>query len=276
MLRGYLRTGVPLAAIALVEQSLLSVDQLLVMAFLSLRDLGLYNVAFVLAEAVRTLGAAAATVLGPRLLREHARAGGRLEAIRRHTLQPVLVYACALPLPIALLWIGGGFALARFYPAYGGAVGPMQVLLVASTFLVVLGGVTTFLFAIDKHPRNLLFLTPALAFNVVLDLVLLRLGWGLMAIAAGSLVTYFGYSGAVLWYVSGHFDPRPGARLKFLAGALGPGILVGLALSLLERLVPYRDSAAATAAACALFAALCAPLAHRALRLARQLDQGPA
>lgn len=272
-MRRYLGTGLPLAAIALVDQSLLSVDQLLVMGLLSLRDLGLYNVAFVLAEAVRTLGTAAATVLGPRLLREHARAGGRLEAIRRHTLQPVLVYARALPLPIALLWIGGGFALARFYPAYAEAVAPMQVLLVASGFLVVLGGVTTFLFAIDKHPRNLLFVTPALVLNVAIDLVLLRLGWGLMAIAVGSLVTYFVYAAAVLWYVSGHFDLARAPRLRFLAGALLPGVLLGLALGVLERLVPYRASAAATVAAGAVCVALLAPLALRARALARQLDE---
>jgi O-antigen/teichoic acid export membrane protein len=271
-LRRYLRTGLPLAAIALVDQSLLSIGQLLVMTLLSLRDLGLYNVAFALAEGVRTLGMAAATVLGPRLLREHARTGGRLEAIRRHTLQPVLVYARALPLPIALLWVGGSYALARFYPAYAGAVRPMQVLLLASSFLVVVGGVTTFLFAIDKHPRNLLFITPALVLNVAVDLVLLRLGWGLIGIAAGSLVTYFVYAAAVLWYVSGHFDRAWSPRLRFLSGALLPGVLVGLALGLVERTVPYRASAAVTAATCAACVAVLVPLALRARALARQLD----
>jgi O-antigen/teichoic acid export membrane protein len=271
-LRRYLGTGLPLAAIALLDQSLLSVGQLLVMGMLSLRDLGLYNVAFVLAEGVRTLGTAAATVLGPRLLREHARAGGKLEAIRRHTLQPVLVYARALPLPIALLWVGGSFALARFYPAYADAVAPMQVLLLASGFLVVLGGVTTFLFAIDKHPRNLLFLGPAVAFNVAVDLVLLRLGLGLMAIAAGSLVTYFGYAAAALWYISGHFELGRARRLRFCAGALLPGVVLGLLLGVLERTVPYSTSGAATAATAAACAALLAPLALRARALARQLD----
>jgi O-antigen/teichoic acid export membrane protein len=272
VLRAYLRTGVPLAALALADQSLLLVGQLLVMALLSLGALGRYNVAFVLAEAVRTLGAAAATVLGPRLLREHARAGGRVEAIRRHTLQPVLAYARALPLPIAILWVGGSFGLIRFYPAYAGAVRPMQVLLIATFFLVVLGGVTTFLFAIDKHPRNLLFLTPALAFNVVADLLLLRLGWGLMAIAVGSLVTYFLYAASTLWYVSGHFDLGRGARLRFLAAALGPGIGMGLAMSLLEHFLPYHGSFPATAAVASLLAFACSPLAWSGLALARRLD----
>jgi O-antigen/teichoic acid export membrane protein len=268
----YLRTGIPLAALALLDLSLLSVDQLVVMTFLSLRDLGLYSIAFALPEGVRTLGAAAAAVLGPRLLREHARSGASLAAIRRHTLQPVLLYANVLPLVIGLLWIGGGYALVRFYPAYAGALRPMQILLVAGDFLVVLGGVTTFLFAIDKHPRNLLILTPAVCLNVAIDLLLLRLGFRLEAIAVGSLVAYFGYACALLWYVSGHFDMGRAARLEFLAGALLPGIGLGLAMSLLERFVAYRDSLAATAGVAALVALSCAPLAWRGLGLARRLD----
>ena len=272
LLGQYVRTGAPLAALALLDQGLLSIDQVLAMTFLSLRELGVYAVALVPAEAVRTLGVAAGAVLGPRLLREHARSEGSLPAIRRHALQPVLLYAAALPLPLALLWIAGGYALPRFYPAYAEAVRPMQVLLLATSFLVVLGGVTTFLFAIDKHARNLLFLAPALVLNVVLDLALLRLGWGLMAIAAGSLVTYFIYAAAVLWYVSGHFGMGGRARLEFLGGALLPVIVMGVVCAVTERYVASGGSLAMTVAACAVAAALLAPFTLRAVRLGRQLD----
>ena len=272
LLRRFVRTGAPLAALSLLDQSLLTIDQVLVVSFLSLRDLGLYSVAFALAEGVRTLGAAAAAVIGPRLLREYARSGRSLGAIRHLTLQPVLLYATALPLPIALLWIGGGAAIARFYPAYAEAIGPMQVLLLASGFLVVLGGVTTFLFAIDKHPRNLLFLAPALALNVTIDLVLLHLGWGLMAIAMGSLFTNFCLAAATLWYISGHFSKGPAFRLGFLGRALLPGVALAGGLGLVERYIGYRDSLAVAIGTCALVCLVCGPLALRALHLARRLD----
>jgi hypothetical protein len=58
-----------------------------------------------------------------------------------------------------------------------------------------------------------------------------------------------------------------------MAEALAPGVVQGVSLSLLERLVPYRDSLAATAAVCVVAAALAAPLALRARGLARQLDE---
>lgn len=276
VLRRTLRTGVSLAAIALVEQSLLSVDQLLILAFLPLADLGLYNVAFVLAEGVRTLGTAASTVLGPRLLREHARAGGSLPAIRRHTLEPVLLFARALPLPVTALWVAGGFLLTRFYPAYVRAVEPMHVLLVATMFLVVPGGVTLFLFAQDKQSRNLLLLVCSLGLNAAVDLLLLRLGWGLMAIAAGSLVTYAAYAVTLLWYVSGQLLATRWQRLAFLGRALLPAVGLAAALATLERFVDYRHSLPGTLAVGAVGCLLCAPLALGAARLAFRLDEAPA
>jgi O-antigen/teichoic acid export membrane protein len=269
----YLRTGIPLAVLSLVDQTLLSVDQLLVMAVLTLKDLGLYNIAFVPAEGVRTLGLAAAAVFGPRLLREHARSGARLPAIRHHALHPPLLYASVLPLVIGPLWIATSYALVHFYPAYASALRPMQTLLVAADFLVVVNGVTTFLFAIDKHTRNFLILTPAVGLNVAVDLLLLHRGWGLMAIAVGSLVTYFTYAGAHLWYVTSHFDMGRAGRIRYLAAALLPGVGLGLAMALVERFVPYRDSLATTIGAATLVGILCAPLALRGRHIARQLDE---
>jgi O-antigen/teichoic acid export membrane protein len=273
VLRGYLVAGLPLAALNILDFSLVCVDQLVVLTLLSVRDLGLYNVALVAPEAIRTLGTAAGMVLGPRLLREYARSGGRVAAIEPHTLLPVQLYASALPLPTALLWIVGSSLVARFYVPYAGALRPMLVLLVAINFLVVLGGVTTFLFAIDRHSRNLVILGPAVCFNVAVDVLLIRAGGGLMAVAVGSLLTYFLYALAVLWYVAGHFELGRAGHLRFLAGALLPGIGLGLGLLLLDRLLPDRASWEAVALACALAAALFAPLAGRALRLARRLDR---
>lgn len=272
-LRRYLGTGLPLVALAFLDQSLLSVDQFIVLGFLSWRDMGLYNIAIVAPEAIRTLGTAAGAVLGPRLIREYARSRGELQAIELHTLLPVRVFASALPLPIAVFWIGGSYFLARFYPSYLQALRPMQVLLIGVGFLVVLGGVTTFLFAIDRHQRNLLFLTPAVCFNVILDLVLIGRGWGLTGVALGSLVTYFLYAFLVLWYVTGYFDLSLRERLVFQARAFLPGSYVALVLFSIERLWPYRDSLLSAVSALSLSVAMTSPLFLHALRLAPQLDE---
>jgi hypothetical protein len=97
-----------------------------------------------------------------------------------------------------------------------------------------------------------------------------------MAVAVGSLVTYASYALAVLWYVSGHFALGRGRRLRFLAEALVPGGVLGLVLTALGWLLPFRESLARAAAAGAFATLLFGPLALRALRLARRLDQAGA
>jgi hypothetical protein len=193
--------------------------------------------------------------------------------VRRLTLNPVLAYANGLPVLVGPLWIAASFGLTRYFPAYSQAVGPMQILLLATSFLVVLGGVTTFLFAIDKHPWSLVMIGPALVLKVGVAFGLLRLGWGLEGIAVASLVAYVGYALSMLWYVTGHFSMSRVARCGFLGRAFLPGIVLGAGLSLVERYVPYRASLGRAAATAAIVASLSGLLLPRALRYARQLDE---
>jgi O-antigen/teichoic acid export membrane protein len=272
----YLRSGLPLAGLTMVDQTLLSLDQLLIMSLLSVRALGLYNVALVPAEALRTLALAGGAVFGPRLLREYARVGSLHSAIRVHALNPPLLYAAVLPVLSGPLWILLSYGLVSAYPAYAEALLPMHLLIVGANFIVVVNGVTSFLFAIDRHARNFYILVPAVCLNVALDLVLLRRGLGLTAIAVGSLVTYFVYAAAHLAYVTSHFEPSARGRLGYLTRALLPTIAFGTAMSIVERLVDYRHSLALAVATAAGVGLVCAPAALHALRLARQLDEAGA
>jgi hypothetical protein len=148
----------------------------------------------------------------------------------------------------------------------------MQVLLLAFYFLVVNGGVTTFLFAINKHRRNLLILVPALVFNVVIDIALIRAGWGLLAVAMGSLATYILYSLIHLSYVASHFGLARAQWMRFYAGVFLPPVYLALIMTAIERLFDYHASLLSAALACLVAALLLSPLAVRGLSIARSLE----
>lgn len=272
VVRRHLIVGLPLVALALIDHNLIYVDQLLVLAYFSVRDVGIYNIALVATEAIRMLGITAGVVLGPRLIREYARAGGDLAAIRRHTLLPVHLYACFVPPVVAGVWIAGGYVITRFYASYAEAIRPMQVLLIAFYFLVVTGGLTSFSFAIDRHQRNLLIILPALCFNVLVDIVLIREGWGLMAIAAGSLVTYVLYAFTQLSYCASYFALSGLEWVTFHAGAFLPGFYLAAVLAGLEHSWDYRASVWAATQALVAVWLLLAPLMWRGIRLAQRLE----
>jgi O-antigen/teichoic acid export membrane protein len=269
--RRYLSIGWPLVALGLIDHNLIYIDHIIVLAFFSVRELGVYNVALIATEAVRMVGIAGGVVLGPRLIREYAGSGANLRVIRAHTLLPVQLYAAFVPFVVAGLWIAASHLLPRFYPLYADSLLPMRVLLVSFNFLVVTGGVTTFLFALDKHRRNLFILVPALFFNVAADVLLIHLGWGLLAIAVGSFLTYLLYAAVVLSYVADHFELTTKEWLAFHLGAFLPGGYLMLTLLFLESWVNYQ-SAAMTGAAGVVELVLLAPLALRGVLIARRLD----
>jgi O-antigen/teichoic acid export membrane protein len=195
-----------------------------------------------------------------------------VEALRRETLLPVQLLACVLPFAIVPLWFGGDWLIQRFYSPYSASVWPMKVLLLAFYFLVVNGGVTTFLFTIDKQRRNLLIAGPALAFNVVLDVLLLRQGLGILGVALGSLVTYIAYAFVHLSYVASHFQLTRREWLRFFAEAFLPGGCLAIILAGIDWMAPPGGSFVRAALCTVLSWVLVAPLAARALRLARRID----
>jgi O-antigen/teichoic acid export membrane protein len=269
--RHYLGVGVPVAALGFIDHHLVYLDHLVVLAFFSVRELGLYNVALTAADALRLFTVAIGFVIGPRLIAAYARSGGRIDAVRSHTLTPVRLVAAVLPFAIVALWVLGAYVVGRHYPAYGQSIRPMQVLIASYYFLIVQAAVTTFLFAINRHARVLFFLVPALLFNVAADVLLVRAGFGLLAIAMGSALTYALYCTALLGYVVSYFRPSAREWLSIAADAAGPGLWLLGVLLLVERM-PYRDSFGGAVGAVLTGWALLSPLAWRAKRFAAALN----
>ncbi|MEW6131438.1 MAG: hypothetical protein AB1757_30700 [Acidobacteriota bacterium] len=243
VIKRYLIIGLPFIALALIDHNLIYIDQLIVLRYFSVREVGLYNIALMATEVVRMISIATGVVVGPRLIREYAQSGGNIESIREITFKPIRLHALIVPFAIAGLWIIGGFLITRFYPKYIESLRPMHILLLAFYFLVVNAGVTTFLFAINKHYRNLYIITPSLIFNVIIDLVLIRLGYGILSIALGSLLTYILYSMTHIGYVISHFRMALKEKVGFYGEWLFPIIYLSMVLFIVEKFFTYRSSA---------------------------------
>jgi O-antigen/teichoic acid export membrane protein len=271
VVRRYAVVGAPLIALALIDHNLIYIDQLIVLRYFTLHDLGVYNIALVATEAVRIVGIATGVVIGPRLIRELANSGGDIQTIKDLTLRPVKLHACFVPVLVSSIWFTSGYFITHFYPQYVESVRPLQILLLAFYFLVINGGVTTFLFAINKHSRNLFIIVPALIFNIVLDIVLIEAGWGLLAVAAGSLATYVLYLVIHLGYVLSHFEPGRRESVRFYASIFMPAINLVCALWIVERWVDYRSTIGAAFTACLFAVLLLLPSAAAGILVLRRI-----
>ena len=271
-LRGYLAVGLPWVALGLVEHNVVYVDHLLVLGFFGVHDLGVYNVALVVADILRMFALAVGIVLGPRLLHRFGGSGSAIEPLRGITLTPVLALAAVLPFLGIPLYFGAKAGLQNYYPLYASAAPIIGILLAGGMFLGLNNGVSTFLLAVGKQGRGALIGLAALVADCVAASVLVRLGHGLASVAWASLAAYIFFSAMNLSYVHGHFPSSAAERAAFVARAFLPAAYTVVVVALVDARFPRISSPGDLVVAILASWLLISPLAWQAVRRVRQVS----
>jgi O-antigen/teichoic acid export membrane protein len=186
--RQLLRVGVPLSLAALATTLLTTVDRLIVAGFEGTEALGLYS----FGVAVSSLGATAALVVRTVVFRDvyaQARREGGERAADRHLDDTVVPVACLLPPLLGLVGVALGPVIALLAPRY------LEILPVARLFVFI--GVGTGFMSLGtigvvatRRQRLLPLLTlGGLLANALAAVAALQMGFGLLGVAVGALVT---------------------------------------------------------------------------------------
>jgi Na+-driven multidrug efflux pump len=149
----------------------------------------------------------------------------------------------------------------------------MRILLLGIFFFSILGVTDYLLVVIGKLKQYILFGCLALTLDIVLDLVFIRLGFGIEGIAlGGTLITYFCYACIIIGYALSHYTRRLGDWVRFFFKLLWPyAYMVGLLL-VLERWGDRSGVSGITTDVLTLvlqmvlFGLGCLPLAYAAIR----------
>lgn len=221
-----LKVGVPLAALTFVGYNLINIDQVMVVALLGSRALGLYTLVLYGGSVLDLLPAALAVSVAPRLLRAYGQAADS-PSILRLTWRPVDFLASVLPVGIAAIWILGPAVIVRILPDYTSIFAPLRVYLVGMYFMGINLGVSAVLLALNRHRNNVPIIAACIGINVLVDLCFVAvLGLGLTGIALGSVVTYFVYWMAHTTLVRWYHGQRPARAMLANLASGWPGLVL--------------------------------------------------
>ena len=188
--RYFFRQGLPLAVLAFAGYNIVYIDQVLVTRLMSTNAVGLYSLVLFMGSLYLLLPQAVAAVLGTDLLAEHAVLPSQL-GLRQLAWRPVLVLSLVYPGIILVGWLALDVLVSSFLRAYAGVLPAGRVYLAAVALLGINNGVSTLLIATRRHMANLPIIVVTLAFNVVVDVVLVKgYSLGLLGVALGSLCSY--------------------------------------------------------------------------------------
>ncbi|HUP52290.1 MAG TPA: oligosaccharide flippase family protein [Longimicrobiales bacterium] len=186
--RQLLRVGVPLSLAAVVTTLLTTVDRLIVAGFEGTEALGLYS----FGVAISSLGASAALVVRTVVFRDvyaQARREGGGLAAASHLAETVVPVASLLPPLLGIVGVALGPVIALLVPRY------LEILPVARLFVFIgLGAgfmsLGTIGVVVTRRQRLLPLLSAAgLLANALAAVVALRMGFGLVGVAVGALVS---------------------------------------------------------------------------------------
>jgi len=238
-----MRVGVPILVSGFIITMLTSIDRLMVITFLGATQLGYLGLAVMLVGVVSLIPAMASQVLYPRINYHFGNTERNIEALRSYVLIPPVILSLLLPLIIGPLYLILPVVVKNFLPAYAPGIVAARIVVVGIFFYGILGLTDYFLVTTGKLKQYAFFGCIALVFNIVLDFLFIRMGYGIEGIAfGGTLLTYFFYSCIVIGYALSHYTRQFRDWIWFFFRLWAPFIYMLLLLWFVEKIVDYLIS----------------------------------
>ncbi len=233
-----LAVGFPMFMSSLSGFLMRSLDRVIILRFLGTEPLGLYALAVTAMTFLLTLPDAVSYVLYPELTRRFRQAGDDPAAIRDHVERAVRVLAFGTPALCAIAYLGADDVVEWLLPRFREGVPALRFLCFGAAGLALANLASIVLMTLG---RQLQLIPVALATSVVgvlLDLLAIRMGFGIRGVACATLVTFVLNSAVLMTLADLGMSRGLGRRLGFLARAFAPLMLaIPLAYGF-ERLFP--------------------------------------
>lgn len=225
-----IRVGMSIAIGGFIISLLTTIDRFMVITFLGEEQLGYLGLALLLTNVISLIPSMATQVLYPRITYRFGSSGKDIQALREFVVTPPLILSAFLPIVIGIVYFLLPLLITLLLPAYKPGISAAQIVVVGIFFLGIVGVTDSFLVTIGKLKQYALFASLALAFNITLDYVVIRLGYGIEGIAfAGTLITYFFYSTITIGYALSHYTMQRAEWLSFFLQLWSPFLyMIGL------------------------------------------------
>ena len=230
--------GFPMFMYGLSQFLLRSLDRVIILRFLGTEPLGLYALAVTAVTFLLTLPDAVGYVLYPRLVRVFHEAGDDPSAIREHVHRVVRALSVGTPALCAVAYLGANDMVELLLPRFGHGVPALRILCFSAAALALANLASMVLMTLG---RQLLLIPAALgvtALGVCLDLLALRMGYGIRGVAWATFFTFAFNSAVLLALADAGMSRGFGIRLGLLVRAFAPLALAMPLAWAFDRLMP--------------------------------------
>ena len=188
-----LRIGFPIMTAGILYALMMTVDRVVISTFLTIQQLGYYSLSILVMGSLTLIP----MVVGQQIYPRMAEAWGRASKCKELTpwIRRQVIMSISLTAPMILVaYIILPPTVKHFLVEYTSGISAMKITLVAPLFWGLTSAFGNFLNTVDKQSYLLLFQILAVCFNIVLNIVFIRVGLGITGVAIGTTLAFIIHS----------------------------------------------------------------------------------
>lgn len=204
-IKNLLLIGAPISFFYFNEEILNGIDKLIIINFLSIKELGYYSIAFPFFTLIRNIPYSISYIIYPKMLEAYGSSFNEIKSIKKYFNIPSQVISCVVAFAVGMLFLSIKYILFYFLPRYMEAINVVRILSFAIFFSSL--GVLALRVLITQKSYKVLFVFQCIAIiaNFFLNITLIKMGYGIKGVAAATGVSYFIYSMLTLQHTLAQF-----------------------------------------------------------------------
>jgi len=229
------KIGFPIMILFSMLLLLGSADRTLILAMLSEEDLGYYGIATIATSIIGTIpGAIHSVTIAP--IMEKLGHTKDIHRIKNFLTEPTVLLAYIIPLLLAAIYFGIHLPIRYYLTEFEPSIEVVKILIIGLFFEAVATPSMSISLALNKQVKLFFVVGPVVLLNVALSYFLIRFGWDLDGVAAGTSLSYIVFFCVMTWYALKQFGGTTREYFSVLVSILIPFLYALLLILALDNL----------------------------------------
>ena len=187
-----LRIGFPIMTAGILYALMMTVDRLVISTWLTIQHLGYYSLSIMVIGSLALITTVVGQQIYPRMAESWGRTSNSIELKKWIRIQLLMGVGLTIPFIVAAYFLFPMFV--KYYMnAYAPGITAMKISLVSPIFIAIASCYANCLNTIDKQFYVLVILGVAIIINIVLNIILIKLGMGINGVAVATAFTNLFY-----------------------------------------------------------------------------------
>ena len=190
ILKELFRIGLPIMILWFLIFLIGNVDKFIVFIWMGKTNAGYYGLAAFVSSMVSYISYTISTVIFPRMMYVYGKTGEK-KYIEKYFTKPMFILSGIIPIILGIIYINIKAIINLLLPKYMPGITVMHILIAALFFSTIWGLPTNLIIALNKQKKFMYITALLFCLDIIFDLILIYMGFGMSAIAAVTTFIFF-------------------------------------------------------------------------------------